>query len=73
VRDPDLIVISAPPAEANEWLAEWRKFPSVRAVREGRLESYLDERMDRMGPSVVQATASLCELVDRARTPRDVR
>jgi len=26
-----------------------------------------------MGPSVVQATASLCELVDRARTPRDVR
>ena len=73
VRDPDLIVISAPPAEANEWLAEWRKFPSVRAVREGRLESYLDERMDRMGPSVVQATASLCELVDHARTPRDVR
>jgi iron complex transport system substrate-binding protein len=67
LRDPDLILISAPPASANEWLAEWRKFPSVRAVREGRLESYLDERMDRMGPSVIEATESLCELVDRAR------
>jgi iron complex transport system substrate-binding protein len=67
VRDPDLILISAPPDTANEWLAEWRKFPSVRAVRDGRLMSYLDERMDRMGPSVIAATASLCELVDRAR------
>jgi len=72
-RDPDLILISAPPDPASEWLAEWRKFPAVRAVREGRLESYLDERMDRMGPSVIDATESLCELVDRARAPPTTR
>jgi hypothetical protein len=29
--------------------------------------SYADERMDRMGPSVIDATASLCELIDRTR------
>jgi len=67
LRDPDLILISAPPAAADEWRAEWRKFPSLRAVREDRLVSYADDRMDRMGPSVIDATAGLCELVDRAR------
>ena len=70
LRDPDLILISAPPASADEWLAEWRKFPSLRAVRDGRVMPYSDERMDRMGPSVIAATASLCELVERARVPR---
>jgi iron complex transport system substrate-binding protein len=71
VRDPDLILISAPPAPAAEWQGEWHKFPTVRAVRDGRILTYLDERMDRMGPSVVDATVSLCELVDRARSSPD--
>jgi ABC-type Fe3+-hydroxamate transport system substrate-binding protein len=70
VRDPDLILISSPPASAEEWRAEWRKYPNVRAVRDQRILSYLDERMDRMGPSVVEATESLCELIDRARAPQ---
>jgi len=69
VRDPDLILISAPPAPAGEWRAEWLKFPNVRAVRDGHIMTFLDERMDRMGPSVVDATLSLCELVERARQP----
>ena len=67
LRDPDLILISAPAAAAQEWVAEWRRFPALRAVRSGRLEIYSDERMDRMGPSVIAATASLCELIDKAR------
>jgi iron complex transport system substrate-binding protein len=67
LRDPELIIISAPPASADEWLAEWRRFPSLTAVRNGQLIAYSDERMDRMGPSVIEATASLCELIDRAR------
>ena len=69
LRDPELIIISAPPSSANEWLAEWRRFPSVTAVRNSQLLAYSDERMDRMGPSVIAATASLCELIDRARPP----
>jgi iron complex transport system substrate-binding protein len=67
LRDPELIIISAPPASADEWLAEWRRFPSVTAVRNSQLLAYTDERMDRMGPSVIEATASLCELIERAR------
>ena len=37
LRDPELIIVSAPPASADDWLAEWRRFPSVTAVRNGQL------------------------------------
>jgi iron complex transport system substrate-binding protein len=67
LRDPDLIIASAPPAAAEGWLAEWRKFPSLAAVRNDHLTSYSDERIDRMGPSVIAATGHLCEVVDAAR------
>ena len=68
-RNPELILVSAPPDSAGEWIDEWRKFPSVSAVRNGNLVPYTDERMDRMGPSVIEATARLCEVIDRARLP----
>ena len=67
-RDPELILASAPPASTEAWLAEWRRFPSIAAVRHGHLVSYTDERIDRMGPSVIAATANLCEVIDRGRT-----
>jgi iron complex transport system substrate-binding protein len=67
LRDPGVIVVSAPPGYGDEWLAEWRKFPALRAVRDGQLIKYSDERIDRMGPSVIAATAHLCEVIDAAR------
>jgi iron complex transport system substrate-binding protein len=66
-RDPQLILASAPPASADQWLREWRRFPSIDAVRNGRLVSYSDERIDRMGPSVIAATANLCAVIEQAR------
>jgi iron complex transport system substrate-binding protein len=66
-RDPQLIIASAPAQPAKSWLEEWRRFASLSAVREGRLVAYSDERIDRMGPSVIAATALLCETVDSAR------
>jgi iron complex transport system substrate-binding protein len=71
LRDPDLIIVSAPPQAGAEWIEQWRRFPTLSAVRKGRVLAYSDERMDRMGPSVLAAAASLCELVDRARGPAD--
>jgi iron complex transport system substrate-binding protein len=67
LRDPQLILASSPPGIANEWLAEWRKFPTIAAVKTGQLVGYTDARIDRMGPSVIAATANLCEVVERAR------
>ena len=70
LRDPDLILASAPPGSADEWLAEWRKLPALKAVRGGQLVSHTDERIDRMGPSVIDATGSLCKVIDQARSAR---
>jgi iron complex transport system substrate-binding protein len=67
VRDPAVIIVSAPPGYGDDWLAEWRRFPALSAVRAGRLVKYSDERIDRMGPSVIAATAHLCEVIDQAR------
>ena len=38
-------------------------------VRNGQLVPYTDERIDRMGPSVIAATANLCQVIDKARKP----
>jgi iron complex transport system substrate-binding protein len=67
LRNPDLILVSAPPASANDWIAEWRRIGTLNAVRRDRLVAYADERMDRMGPSLIDATAKLCEVIERAR------
>jgi iron complex transport system substrate-binding protein len=68
LRDPQVIIVSAPAGYGDDWLAEWRKFAALDAVRNGRLVKYTDERIDRMGPSVVAATAHLCEVIDAARS-----
>jgi iron complex transport system substrate-binding protein len=68
LRNPELILASAPPGAADEWLAEWRKFPALAAVRRGQLVSHVDERIDRMGPSVIAATGQLCAVIDKSRT-----
>ena len=67
LRDPELIIASGPPGAGDPWLAEWRKFPALSAVRNGRLLAYSDLRIDRMGPSVIAATGSLCEVIARSR------
>jgi len=67
LRNPQVILASAPPKTADEWLAEWRRFPTLSAVRGGHLIRYSDERIDRMGPSVIAATAKLCAVLDGAR------
>jgi iron complex transport system substrate-binding protein len=69
-RDPELIIASAPPGAADEWLAEWRRFPALAAVHNRQLVSHVDERIDRMGPSVIAATEKLCEVIDRTRAAR---
>jgi iron complex transport system substrate-binding protein len=60
-RNPDIIVAAAPPGEAASWLAEWRRFGSLKAVQTGRLIAFEDQRLSRLGPSVVPATEALCK------------
>lgn len=65
-RDPDIIVAAAPPGSGPEWLADWKRFTTLRAVRQGNLISFEDQRLTRLGPSVVDATEALCKALATA-------
>ena len=66
-RNPDIIVAAAPPGEGASWLEEWKRFGSLNAVRNGRLISFEDQRLSRLGPSVVSATEGLCKALAAAK------
>jgi iron complex transport system substrate-binding protein len=68
-RNPEAIVAVAPPGTAHEWLDEWKRFTSLRAVRTGALIPFEDQRLSRLGPSTVGGTEALCKALD-ARRPR---
>ncbi len=66
-RDPELIIVAAPPGVGPQWLQTWRRFPTLKAVRAGNLLDFQDQALSRLGPSVVDATASLCAQIQIAR------
>lgn len=60
-RNPDIIIAAAPPGKGTEWLASWRRFPMLRAVHNGRLIAFDDQRLSGLGPGAIEATAELCK------------
>ncbi|HEY2275829.1 MAG TPA: cobalamin-binding protein [Steroidobacteraceae bacterium] len=64
-RDPDIIIAAGPPGEGAGWLADWKRFGSLRAVRDGRLVAFEDQALSRLGPSVLDATEALCRAIAR--------
>jgi iron complex transport system substrate-binding protein len=60
-RDPQ-IILALPPdaASGRDWVAAWRAFPSMRALRSGSVVSWTDQRLSRLGPSIVDAAEDLC-------------
>ena len=60
-RDPQIILALPPDANSGrDWVAAWRAYPSMRAVRSGRVVSWTDQRLSRLGPSIVDAAEDLC-------------
>ena len=64
-RDPDIIIAAGPPGESAGWLADWKRFGTLRAVRDGRLVAFEDQALSRLGPSVLDATEALCRAIAR--------
>jgi iron complex transport system substrate-binding protein len=62
-RNPDIIIAAAPSGQGASWLAQWRRFPSLRAVRTGKLMTFDDQRLSGLGPGVIEATAAMCRQV----------
>ena len=64
-RDPDIIIAAGPPGESAGWLADWKRFGTLKAVRTGRLIAFEDQALSRLGPSVLDATEALCRAIAR--------
>lgn len=65
-RNPDLILALAPDAATGqEWLQSWRTLPTMQAVMANRLVQSADQRLTRLGPSIVPAAEELCAQLDR--------
>lgn len=62
-RNPDIIIAAAPPGKGASWVAAWRRFPSLTAVRTGRVLAFEDQRLSGLGPGVIDATAALCRKI----------
>lgn len=60
-RDPDVILaVGSDQKAATEWADGWRAYATLKAVRTGRLIAWTDQRLSRLGPSMVAATGALC-------------
>ncbi len=68
--DPEVIVTAEPGAGPSDALNRWMRFPSLRAVRAGRLVSLDADRINRHTPRLLEELAVLCERIDQARSPR---
>ena len=68
-RDPEVILaLAADATNARAWLQRWQALPALRAVRVGALLPFVDARLSRLGPEVVDATEELCRVL-AARRP----
>ena len=65
-RDPQIILaLASDERSGRDWVAGWRAFPSMRAVRSGRVLAWTDQRLSRLGPSIVDAAEELCRALRR--------
>jgi iron complex transport system substrate-binding protein len=64
-RDPDTILaVGSDLPTAKAWLSRWRAYPTLKAVRNGRLIPWTDPRLSRLGPSMIEATEALCSALE---------
>jgi ABC-type Fe3+-hydroxamate transport system substrate-binding protein len=66
-RDPDVMLLSAPPITARDWRERWGRYSTIRAVQTQQILTFADTRLDRMGPTAIDAVEDLCVQLDAAR------
>lgn len=65
--NPDAILVSAPPEQARETAAWWRRFGTLRAVQRGQIHAIDPALANRMGPRVVEGAAAICATLEQVR------
>ena len=66
--NPQVLIAARSDAADTTWMAQWRRFPELRAVRDGNLFAIDAEEMSRHGPRAIAATGKLYVLLDEARS-----
>ncbi len=66
-RDPDVILVAAPGAEAEQQVRDWNRFPSIQAVRKHRVFMVDPTLLGRMAPRILLGVRQVCTLLDQAR------
>lgn len=66
--DPDVIIASS--GEQDDVLAEWRRFPGMKAVARDNLLLIDGGLMNRSGPRILDGVEDLCRQLDAARMRR---
>jgi iron complex transport system substrate-binding protein len=66
-RDPDVMLLSAPPITARDWRERWGRYSTIRAVQTRQILTFSDTRLDRMGSTAIDAVEDLCVQLDLAR------
>jgi iron complex transport system substrate-binding protein len=69
LSDPDAVVAAAGAGEGAAALAQWQRWPGLRAVAAGRLYTVDPDLLHRPTPRILAGVAGLCSQLDRARTP----
>lgn len=65
--DPQVIIASGMDEARPEWLDAWRRWTSMRAVREGQLYFVPPDILQRHTPRIMQGAAMLCSHLQSAR------
>lgn len=64
---PDVIVGGADDNRRPPWLDDWKRWPSIPAVRDGNLFAAAGDLLHRPGPRFVDGVAAMCADFERAR------
>ncbi len=67
-RDPEAIVASGMDIERPEWLDDWKRWPSLRAVAADKLFFVPPELLQRHTPRALDGAAQMCAHIDSARS-----
>lgn len=68
--DPEAIVASGSDGRHPEWLAEWRAFPDLAAVRLANLYAIPPELVQRHTPRLLDGAEALCRILEAVRAKR---
>jgi iron complex transport system substrate-binding protein len=68
--DPEMIITAEPDRRASDTLDGWKRFPALRAVRNGQLVVLDANRINRHSPRLLDELAVLCERIEQARALR---